>query len=156
MTKRPINPDAQAAYRASGSGTVDEVWANDEYECQVRYQGNGRDGALHLSIKRHDRGPARDFRHLMAIKNTVCGEEREGVELYPAESRLVDGANQTHLFVMPVGVEIPIGFRERVVATPEEARAAVEAFGLDGDKLGQRPWQPGLPTGRYYRPRGAR
>jgi hypothetical protein len=52
-----------------------------------------------LSIKRRDREVIRDWRELQAIKNAIVGPEHEGFELYPAESRLVDTANQFHLFV---------------------------------------------------------
>jgi len=52
---------------------------------------------LHLSIKRLDKHPVRDWRHFQRIKNELIGEENEAVELYPAQSRLVDTTNQYHL-----------------------------------------------------------
>jgi hypothetical protein len=58
-------------------------------------------GWLHLSIKRHDRRPIRDWRAFQRIKNELAGAEREAVELYPAERRLHDAANQYHLWVAP-------------------------------------------------------
>jgi hypothetical protein len=39
-----------------------------------------------------------DWRDLQRIKNELVGPECEAVELYPAESRLVDTANQYHLW----------------------------------------------------------
>lgn len=55
---------------------------------------------VHLNIRRRDGGPIlRDWRHFQWIKNQLVGEECEGVELYPAESRLVDTSNKFHLFV---------------------------------------------------------
>lgn len=66
---------------------------------------------VHLSIKRKDREPCRDWRHLQEIKNELVGEECEGVELYPAESRVVDTANQTHLWIYSDPDEmIPLGW----------------------------------------------
>ena len=47
-----------------------------------------------LSIKRRDRAPVHDWRELQQIKNMIVGDEHEGFEVYPAESRLVDTANQ--------------------------------------------------------------
>jgi hypothetical protein len=77
-----------------------------------------------LSIKRRDREVIRDWRELQAIKNAIVGPEHEGFELYPAESRLVDTANQFHLFVfMDRRVRMPVGFVEREVAGTEEASA---------------------------------
>jgi hypothetical protein len=54
---------------------------------------------IHLSIKRVDREPVTDWRHKQEIKNMVVGPEFEGIELFPAESRCVDTANQYHLWV---------------------------------------------------------
>ena len=80
-----------------------------------------------LSIKRRDREVIRDWRELQAIKNAIVGPEHEGFELYPAESRLVDTANQFHLFVfMDTKVRMPVGFGEREV-TGADAAAAVGA-----------------------------
>jgi hypothetical protein len=39
----------------------------------------------------------------------------EAVELYPAESRRVDSANQYHVWAFP-GQRLPFGFAERLVA----------------------------------------
>lgn len=52
----------------------------------------------HLSIKRNDREPVMDWRDLQAIKTAVCGADVEALQLFPAESRVVDTANQYHLF----------------------------------------------------------
>lgn len=42
------------------------------------------------------------------IKNELLGDEYEACELYPAESRLVDGANQFHLWA--INGQFPFGF----------------------------------------------
>ncbi|MEQ1761608.1 MAG: hypothetical protein ABL984_00550 [Pyrinomonadaceae bacterium] len=70
-------------------------------------------GAVHLSIRRNDREAAKDWRDFQRIKNELAGPEWEGLELYPAESRLVDAANQYHLWC--VSQRIEIGFDERCV-----------------------------------------
>lgn len=90
-----------------------EVWRNDIYQVQVRGRGCG---IIHLSIKRVDREPIHDWRDLQAIKNTLVGEENEAIELYPAESRRVDSANQYHLWVFEDPTfRVPLGFNERLV-----------------------------------------
>lgn len=70
-----------------------------------------------LSIKRLDRAPVGEerFRDFQDIKNQLVGKEEEAVELYPAESRLVDTCNQYHLWVV-AGVQFPFGFSTRVVS----------------------------------------
>lgn len=90
-----------------------EQWANDLYVVVKAPLGSatGAEG-WHLSIRRRDRSTARDWRHFQRIKNQLCGPEYEGMELYPKESRLVDTANQYHIWVVP---DIPIGFPGRLV-----------------------------------------
>ena len=76
-----------------------EVWMNDIYQVNVR---RGRDHVggpnfhtvVALSIKRIDKQPITDWRDKQEIKNQLVGPECEGIELYPAESRVVDTANQ--------------------------------------------------------------
>ncbi len=66
----------------------------------------------HLSIRRQDREAIHDWRHFQQIKNEICGTEREGLELYPAESRVLDAANQYHLYViMKDGAQVPVGYQ---------------------------------------------
>jgi hypothetical protein len=50
-----------------------------------------------LWIKRHDNDHNRDPLDFQAIKDQLVGKDVEAVELYPAESRLCDGANRTGL-----------------------------------------------------------
>ena len=53
---------------------------------------------MHINIRRVDGAAVFDWRHRQLIKNQLLGEECEAVELYPAESRLVDTSNKYHLF----------------------------------------------------------
>lgn len=71
---------------------------------------------VHLSIKRIDKEPIHDWRELQEIKNTLVGPDHEAIELYPAEERLVDTANQYHLFVLvDPKLRFPFGFTTRLV-----------------------------------------
>ena len=81
-------------------------------------------GVIWLSIKRRDKAPVHDWRDLQVIKNLIVGPEHEGFEIYPAESRLVDTANQYHVFVfLDPKVRLPVGFRTREVTGAEQAAA---------------------------------
>ncbi len=67
---------------------------------------------VHLSVKRIDQEPVHDWRDLQRIKDELVGPEHEAVELYPARSRVVDTANQYHLWCLPSPVAgFPFGFR---------------------------------------------
>lgn len=94
------------------------IFVSDTYEVRVGSEHSTPMGfaITHLSIKRRDREPMmHDWRELQRIKNALLGPEREAVELYPAESRLVDTANQYHLWALPVGAQFPFGFTDRLV-----------------------------------------
>lgn len=100
-----------------------QLWLNDEYQVAV-YPPEANEGVtkqgwppvIHLSIKRIDREPVHDWRDLQEIKNLIVGPDHEAVELYPAESRKVDLANQYHLWVLAdAGIHFPFGFETRAV-----------------------------------------
>lgn len=100
---------------------VGECWRNNVYQVEIRRQKPEDEtlpDLLWLSIRRIDRNPVRDWRHFQRIKNELVGSECEGLELYPAESRLVDAANQYHLFVFDSPTfRFPFGFNERLVSS---------------------------------------
>jgi hypothetical protein len=92
-----------------------EYWINDKYQVAVRKKDNS---LIHLSIKRLDRECVHDWRELQQIKSELVGPENEAVELYPAESRVVDTANQFHLWVASdPGYRFPFGFNAGRVVT---------------------------------------
>lgn len=98
----------------------DVIWMNDRYQVNVdedpEHGFRGMD-LWHLSIKRRDRKPIEHnrWRILQRIKNAICGPDIEAIELYPAESRLVDTANQYHLFAFMGGETVPCGWFMRHV-----------------------------------------
>jgi len=96
-----------------------EVWRNDKYVVVVERGDAG--WVRHLSIRRADRKPVMDWRDKQRIKDQLAGPDAEAVELYPAMSRLVDGANQYHLWCLRPGVRFPLGWDEGFVATAEQA-----------------------------------
>ncbi len=99
--------------------TRSENYRNDTYHVMVDKEdahGFGDVAMWYLSIKRHDREPIMDWRDLQECKNQICGPETEGIMLYPAESRVVDTANQYHMYVfMDEKYRIPCGFWTRSI-----------------------------------------
>lgn len=102
---------------------ADEIWCNNQYQVNIDYNPHhnfGSDSPItHLSIKRLDKEPIHDWRDLQAIKNLLTDPEREAIEIYPAESRCVDAANQFHLWVLPEGAKVPCGFYGRAVSSED-------------------------------------
>jgi hypothetical protein len=113
----------------------DELWVNDIYQVAVRYWlheqvfkvPKGR--LIQLGIASHDGTARHDFRDMMAIKDQLAGPECEAVELYPANSRLLDPSNYYSLLCFPDISRIRIGSNgERDVRDTHEALAPQRGF----------------------------
>lgn len=125
-------------------------YASRKYLVQVADKGltQNETGWLYISIRNEDRSSRHDWREFQDIKNQIAGEERIAIELYPEESRKVDEANQFHLFVLPEGSEIPIGFAERNVSYMPEVPNSSQR-GIDGvDRIQDRSGQT-KPVGKF-------
>lgn len=108
------------------------IFSNSRYQVSMWLDEDPTMGKfVHLSIRDHDRSARHDWRDLQRIKNELCGDEFDAVEVYPAESRLVDTANQYHLFVFATW-HPRFGFRSRLVADGKSAYAP---------KAEQRPFE---------------
>ena len=94
-----------------------------------------------LGIQNFDQSARHDWRDFQRIKNELLGPEYEAVELYPAESRLLDPSN--YFLLWAFRRHIPLGVcHGRLVVGPEEAAAPQRAF-----EAGQAP-QPLDEDGR--------
>jgi hypothetical protein len=120
MSEIQMSPETIALLKRvmpEGGGEV-KAFGNSTYQVFVRNVPPKGDWPemVWLSIKRNDRDTIHDWRDLQRIKNDVVGEENEGVELYPAESRLVDTSNQYHMWVLKdPKLHFPFGFSGRFV-----------------------------------------
>jgi hypothetical protein len=96
-------------------GVVGRLMQNSRYQVILREYPAGPFGPyVHLTIRNRDGSTRHDWRDFQRIKNELVGEEAEGVELYPAESRLVDTIHHYHLWVFPEH-RFPFGMTEREV-----------------------------------------
>jgi len=94
------------------------LYLSEHYQVAIdKHTQHGFKGMLvwHLSIKRRDKEAIMDWRDLQDIKNKLVGEETEAIQLFPAESRCVDSANQYHLYAFMKAAEgrqpkIPVGW----------------------------------------------
>lgn len=101
----------------------DYAYSNSRYQVVVAFEktGLGWPPLMHLSIKTHDKRCVHDWRDMQRIKNELAGTMAEGIELFPAESRLMDEANQFHIYcIHPTMGGFPFGQTERTRFTPEE------------------------------------
>jgi hypothetical protein len=108
---------------------LDELWGNGTYTVHRR---NKAEGVAELSVHRRDRAPIRDWRHMQSIKNNVCGKDWEGIEIYPADDRLVDTSNEYWLWAFAPGSPMwdllrHIGISDRLIMTQAELDACAPA-----------------------------
>lgn len=108
------------------------IFVNNKYEVMAKEMPSPIGPVIQLSIHRIDQHHLVDWRELQRIKNELIGDEAEGMELFPAESRLVDGSNTTVMYVMkqkmdgdkpvldqagnPIFPMFPFGYTKRYVA----------------------------------------
>lgn len=101
-------------------GVTGYLVENNRYQVIVREHAEGPFGPYaHLTIRSQDGSPRHDWRDFQRIKNELVGEEAEAVELYPAESRVVDTANHYHLWVFR-NYRFPVGMSKREVSDGAE------------------------------------
>lgn len=93
------------------------IFKNSRYQVLMKKIMTEMFGEVYsLSIRRLDRQPIHDWRDLQRIKNELVHPECDGFEMYPAESRLVDTANQYYIWVLADKTKrIPVGFTSRAV-----------------------------------------
>ena len=85
-----------------GMNAGDPVFKNSRYIVHVsspQRQSTGFPSAIHLSIRHRLNIAITDFRDFQRIKNELVHSQAEAIQIFPAESRLVDTCNQYHLFV---------------------------------------------------------
>lgn len=126
------------------------IYENDLYHVEILYSLP----FIHLNIRRRDGEPCKEWRHFQEIKNALIGPEFEAVELFPAESRLVDTSNEYHLWVCADrSFRFPFGFPQRwvldqpmtVPSGPDTAPSNVggRATPVPTDRVARQPLQPG-------------
>lgn len=93
---------------------ADDIYINNLYQVNIKWNFRG---LIHLSVKRRNKSPVMDWRHLQRIKNELLGPETEMVQLFPSESRLVDTANQYHFFALPNLERFPLGYEDGRLVT---------------------------------------
>ena len=108
------------AARMSEQVRSEEMWVNDEF--QVSKGGafttrcTGWPDVIHLSIIPLDGSTGHPWSKFQQIKNMLVGPEYEAIEIYPAESRLVDMGTNYHLWVfITPHFRVPMGWTSRMV-----------------------------------------
>jgi hypothetical protein len=92
--------------------TAVNIYQNDVYRVEVKHSPP----FIHLDIRRRDGKTCSEWQDFQRIKNELVGPEHEALQLFPAESRLVDTGNEYHLWVCPdIKARFQLGFKDRFV-----------------------------------------
>jgi hypothetical protein len=83
----------------TGEDALGKHWECREYYGCLRKIGR----MLVLSISATDESARHDWREFQQLKNMLVGAEWEAVEIYPAESELVDPSNRFYLWCFRKG-----------------------------------------------------
>lgn len=126
--QRPWRPFEQTVPYANGKPDPEvlkgdeKFYANGHYLVFVREMkptDPDQPVAYHLSMRTVENDARHDWREMQRVKTEILGPEWEAVELYPSEDRVVDCANQYHLWCFPF--RLPFGFEHGLRATAEDA-----------------------------------
>lgn len=115
----------EAIERMAVEAASTERWINDLYQVEVRNYDND---IVQINIRRRDGNVIfRDWRHF------------EAIELYPAESRLVDTSNKYHLWgSRDQSFRFPFGWTERDVRSEGGAGAGLRQRPITSSKQERR------------------
>ena len=112
LRERPVDIEQAKQLDALHPFTVIKrsLWRNREWSC-VLWEGEHH---LHIGIEHISQIPRHDWLAFQQIKNQLVGPDQEMVELYPADSRMVNCVNMYHLWGT-IGVKIMLGWLPDVV-----------------------------------------
>jgi hypothetical protein len=108
---RPVAPGDIAG----AGGWTTEIHAaahNGVYAVLIRTAETAWGPVQHLAIRNVKGSRDVPWADKQRIKNELSGRERTAVEVFPAASRLMDGAHMYHLFVLPEGFALPFNLKE--------------------------------------------
>lgn len=88
--------------------SIYKAMVNKVYSVQFSKETSEWGEIIHLWIRRHDNNDI-SWYEKMRIKESLMGEKRFAVEVFPPKEYLVDQADMYHLYVLPLGFELPFG-----------------------------------------------
>ncbi len=100
--------------RRFGTGWVAELnkaWVDGEYAVMSREIETDWGYVEHVCIRNVDNTDI-PWAAKQRIKNELFGHERTAIEVFPAESQLVDAANMYHIWVLPEKMKLPFSLKK--------------------------------------------
>ena len=119
LPRGPLKEIVGISHMPGAPSGIARAWKDNRYSVQLFHPVDaGHFGYVErLSIRRHDEACEFPWDEIQAIKNRVCGDCREAIELFPVQDDVVDVANMCHLWVLPEGRTAPFGWRKKDTQT---------------------------------------
>jgi hypothetical protein len=124
----PIDPALFERYPAVQN--VRAAYRNDFWIVQVYEFTCALGPMLHLAIRSVAQAGTRSgvepsWSELQRIKNELCSDIAEAVQVHPRDKDLTDQADMYHLFVLPRGWPLPFGLHRENGLAPRRVRVEV-------------------------------
>ncbi|KWX71587.1 hypothetical protein AMQ84_27065 [Paenibacillus riograndensis] len=97
-------------------GELNKAWSDGKYVVMTRSVETEWGEVIHACIRNADNTDI-PWAEKQRIKNELLGEERTAIEVFPANSDLVDEANMYHLWVLPAGMKLPFTIKANTSPT---------------------------------------
>lgn len=85
---------------------------NREYAAITREINTEWGKVIHCAFRNKD-GTEISWKEKQWLKNSLFGENRVAVEVFPSKDRLVDAANMYHIWVFEEEFELPFGIHDK-------------------------------------------
>lgn len=94
-------------------GEIDRVYVDEEkrYAVQIRDVETEWGIVQHAAIRNVGNTDI-PWVEKQRIKNEIFGLDTTAIEVFPAQSELVDEANMYHLWILPIGMKLPFTLKE--------------------------------------------
>ena len=93
-------------------GEMNKIYIyNREYAAMTREVNTEWGKVIHCAFRNKD-GTDITWREKQWLKNSLFGENRVAIEVFPAKDRLVNAANMYHIWVFEEGFELPFGLHD--------------------------------------------
>ena len=85
---------------------------NGEYAAITREINTEWGKVIHCAFRNKD-GTEITWKEKQWLKDSLFGEDRVAIEVFPQKDRLVDAANMYHIWVFEKGFELPFGIHDK-------------------------------------------
>ena len=106
-------------------GQMDKSYTyNGEYAAITREINTEWGKIIHCAF-RNKAGTEITWKEKQWLKDTLFGEDRVAIEVFPQKDRLVDAANMYHIWVFEKGFELPFGIHKKDKSERKEKNADI-------------------------------